>query len=228
MFSIIICCTMLAGIMAANAASSEYTDSSAIVNKTAVKAVTDLGIMSAKDGKFEPTGKLTRAEMCKILCLILNGGRDPVLGAEIIRIPFSDIKDHWAVGYISYCMNLGAVSGNGDNTFDPDSYITGAQAAKMLLVAIGYRAKEERMVGSDWALNAMVKANQKELFKGLNINVSEEISRDNAAQIINNALNAVMVEYDMILYMENGELKGTPYTKNNEKGNTLLSRYFKI
>lgn len=226
-FCLIICCAMLVGVMAANAATAEFTDSAAIVNKTAVKAVTELGLMSAeKDGLFNPEGKLTRAEMCKIICLIDNGGDDPLLDSILVHVPFSDIEDHWAVSYIAYCKNLGAVAGNGDDTFNPDGYITGNQAAKMLLVLIGYNPEISGFVGSDWPINVAVNANKKMLFDNLSINVTKEISRDNLAQMINTALNTTMVEYEMDLYTENDQLMATPRIKE-KKGETLLNTRFK-
>ncbi len=218
---------MLTGMMTSNAATAEFKDAGSIVNKAAVKAVTDLGIMSAnKDGSFEPAGKLTRAEMCKIICLIFNGGEDiPEPYTDVAA--FSDVGGHWGAKYILYCKNVGAVAGNGDGTFEPDANITATQAAKMLLITIGYNAEISEFTGADWAVNVAVRANQKKLFEALNINMSEAISRDNAAQLINSALNAVMVEYENVLYMDNGELRSTSRLKDNSKGETLLTTKLK-
>jgi hypothetical protein len=64
-----------------------------------------------------PPGSKTRAEMCKMICVALNGGKDPQLGTT--SYSYTDTTGSWAAGYIEYCTNLGIVAGRGNGIFDP-------------------------------------------------------------------------------------------------------------
>ena len=65
----------------------------------------------------------------------------------------------------------------------------------MLLGVLGYSAEKSGLVGNDWAINTNVLANQNGLYKNLsNLNANTLLTRDNAAQMIYNALDANMVE----------------------------------
>ncbi len=65
----------------------------------------------------------------------------------------------------------------------------------MLLGVLGYSAEKSGLVGNDWAINTNVLANQNGLYKKLsNLNANTLLTRDNAAQMIYNALDADMVE----------------------------------
>lgn len=223
-----LCFTLLFGLTVGAANAAEFTDSGDIVHKTAVETVTDQNIMSAKEnGGFDPSGAVTRAEMCKIVCLILNGGKEPQFGQATSS--YSDVEGHWAAGFIEYGTSIGFIAGRGDGTFYPDAPATGTQAAKMLLVAMGYETAREGFAGSDWAIAVNVRANQKGLYEGFDsLNPSSAICRDDAAQMIYNALNAVMVRYDYMLTSVNGELQAIPVLSDNKDGQTLLSRKFNI
>jgi len=66
----------------------------------------------------------------------------------------------------------------------------------MLLVAMGYNASSEGMVGSDWEINTNALAVSKGLYDELdNVNPTEPLNRDNAAQMLFNTCEAPMVEY---------------------------------
>lgn len=69
----------------------------------------------------------------------------------------------------------------------------------------------EGFTGSDWAVAVNVRANQEGLYDDLSISVDEGLSRDSAAQMIYNALDATMVEYDYTLYAdEDSSLTSSP------------------
>lgn len=190
---------MLVGMMSVGASAvnaSDFTDADEIVNKDAVSTMTALGIINGKeDGSyFDPTGTVTRAEMAKMLCVAINGGVDPVLGVKDTPT-FTDIKGHWAESYIEYCAANGIIAGRGNNKFDPTGTVSATEAAKMLLGVLGYNAEKSGLVGNDWAINTNVLANQNGLYKNLsNLNANTLLTRDNAAQMIYNALDANMVE----------------------------------
>ena len=197
--SLALASVMLVGMMSVGASAvnaSDFTDADEIVNKDAVSTMTALGIINGKeDGSyFDPTGTVTRAEMAKMLCVAINGGVDPVLGVKDTPT-FTDIKGTWAESYIEYCAANGIIAGRGNNKFDPTGTVSATEAAKMLLGVLGYNAEKSGLVGNDWAINTNVLANQNGLYKNLaNLNANTLLTRDNAAQMIYNALDANMVE----------------------------------
>ena len=197
--SLALASVMLVGMMSVGASAvnaSDFTDADEIVNKDAVSTMTALGIINGKeDGNyFDPTGNVTRAEMAKMLCVAINGGVDPVLGVKDTPT-FTDIKGTWAESYIEYCAANGIIAGRGNNKFDPTGTVSATEAAKMLLGVLGYSAEKSGLVGNDWAINTNVLANQNGLYKKLaNLNANTMLTRDNAAQMIYNALDANMVE----------------------------------
>ena len=197
--SLALASVMLVGMMSVGASAvnaSDFTDADEIVNKDAVSTMTALGIINGKeDGSyFDPTGNVTRAEMAKMLCVAINGGVDPVLGVKDTPT-FTDIKGTWAESYIEYCAANGIIAGRGNNKFDPTGTVSATEAAKMLLGVLGYSAEKSGLVGNDWAINTNVLANQNGLYKKLsNLNANTLLTRDNAAQMIYNALDADIVE----------------------------------
>ena len=203
----------------------DFSDKDKIVNKEAVQMLVELGVINGKDiGDFDPTGIVTRAEMAKMICVVLNGGKDPSLGSTVTN-SYTDTVGHWAAGYIEYCTQLGIVAGDGAGKFNPNTTVTGSEAAKMLLVALGYKSEVEGFIGANWAIGVNVRANQKGLYSDLTISVDEGLTRDSAAQMIYNALDAGVVHYDYTLVSDGSTISSSPtLIDNNSK--TLLEDKF--
>ncbi|KAB1313506.1 S-layer homology domain-containing protein, partial [Bacteroides ovatus] len=198
--SLALAAIMLIGMMVVSASATgldDFSDKDKVVNKDAVSMLTTLGVINGKeDGSyFDPTGNVTRAEMAKMIATVLNQGAD-VDGLYVgMNTGLTDVKGHWAESYINYCYSLGIIAGRGNGKFDPAATVTGNEAAKMLLGVLGYSAEKSGLVGNDWAINTNVLANQNGLYKKLsNLNANTLLTRDNAAQMIYNALDADMVE----------------------------------
>ena len=191
--------TMLSGmmIMGASAATKDFTDAKDIEQKDAVSTMVALGVINGKEdgSSFDPKGPVTRAEMAKMLCVAMNGGVDPVLGTKATP-SFTDIKGTWAESYIEYCTATKIIAGRNDGTFGPTATVTSTEAAKMILVALGYDATTEGFVGMDWAINTNSKANTAGLYDDLSkISTTEAMTRENAAQMLYNALDSKFVTY---------------------------------
>ena len=215
---------MLLSVMVVGAGAATFGDQESITNKEAVDVCTTLNIIGGyEDGTFRPTGNVTRAEMSKMICVALNGGQEPTMGSGLIAT-FNDVaKDHWAAPYIEYCVSQGIVGGVGGGNFNPTGNITGTQAAKMLLCILGYNASIQGYVGSDyWETNINVDAAQKGLYAGLtNLDASAPLTRDQAAQMIWNALNAYEVEYKTTLVAgPDGTLTSKVTVQDKVVGNT--------
>ena len=194
---------MMLSVMVVGAGAA-FSDQSKIKNTEAVDMCTALNIIGGyPDGTFKPEGNITRAEVTKMICVALNGGKEPNVGTNATPT-FSDVRTNpnsaWAEGYIESCYAQGIVSGVGGGKFAPAGNVTATQMAKMLLVALGYNADNEGFTGNAWATNVNVRASQKGLYEDLeNIDVNAALTRDNAAQMIWNALNAYEVEYKTTL-----------------------------
>ena len=222
---------MVLGMMVVGAGAVSYDDFSdkdKIVNDEAVSMLVELNVINGKDdGSFDPEGIVTRAEMAKMICVVLNGGKDPSLG-NVSNYTYTDTVGHWAAAYIEYCTTLGIVAGDGTGKFNPSNTVTGAEAAKMLLVALGFKSEIEGFTGANWAVNVNVRANQKGLFDELSINPSEGLSRDNAAQMVWNALDAGVVSYDYTLITDGSSITSSPTLKDDKDDKTLLEDKFKV
>ena len=183
-------------VIGAGAASYEdFTDKDEIVHKDAVSMVTELGVLAGlPDGSFGGSQNIDRASFARLVCVVLNGGKEPVLGN--LTTTFTDTQGNWAEKYISFCVDRGIIAGRGNNTFGPSDNVTGSEAAKMLLVALGYNTTYEGIGGATWEVTTNSLANMAGLYEELEtINPSEPLSRDNAAQMIYNVLNANTVNY---------------------------------
>ena len=212
---------MMLSVMVVGAGAA-FSDQSKIKNTEAVDACTALNIIGGyPDGSFKPEGNITRAEVTKMICVALNGGKEPNLATNATPT-FSDVRTNansaWAEKYIESCYAQGIVSGVGGGKFAPAGNVTGTQLAKMLLVSLGYNPDIEKFTGNAWATNVNIIATQKGLYEGLeSIDVSAALTRDNAAQMIWNALKAGEVKYEYTLVSENGTLVSKT-TLENKKG----------
>ena len=206
----------------------DFSDSTEIVNKEAVAVLATLNVITGQDdGSYNPTGSITRGEMSTIICRVLNGGNNPVLG-ETVTDSYTDTGSHWAKAYIEYCTTRGIVAGKGDGSFDPNGNVTVSEAAKMVLVALGYNAAVEGYTGGNWQINTDVRANSVGLYNNLSYtNTSAVLTRDNAAQMLYNALSARVVTYDYVITGDaNNAITTRPQINDWDRG-TMLWEYFK-
>ena len=218
---------MAMSLSLAVSAGAAFNDQDKIVNDEAVDMCVALNIINGRtNGDFDPAGNVTRAEAAKMICIALNGGKEPVLSASATSA-FADINGHWAAKYIEYCVSLGIVAGKSATQFDPNGNVTGTELAKMLLIALGYNAQHEKFVGANWDTNVNVVASQNNLYEELeSIDPSLALSRDNAAQMIWNALQADMVKYEYTLVSNNGELTSQIVVKNDPYAGTLVEEKY--
>ena len=183
-----------------------FSDADKIDHTEAVEVMNALGVINGMpDGSFNPSGNVTRAEMAKMISIIMLGNVD----ADAFKGTTTDLKDintHWAEGFIKYCYSQGVIAGKGDGTFAPNANVTTVEAAKMLLVAIGYNADVQGYVGADWQINIIRDAQISKFFddlKGLSSN--KVLTRDEAAQMIYNAVNAKTITKNTSVNRVTGE-----------------------
>ena len=193
---------MVIGAGAADKTAADLTDMDKVTNTEAVNLMVDLGIIEGKpDGSFAPTEGVDRATMAKLITYIMMGDVDATIFEGTVT-DLTDIDTNWAEGYIKYCYSNGIISGDGQGHFFPTQGVTVVQAAKMLLVALGYDADNRGyQSNSNWSVNIMKDAQTTGLMSGISATATDALTRDGAAQMIFNALFANTVEpqyqYDM-------------------------------
>ena len=189
---------MLVGMMVVSASAASYnnlTDKDEIVNKDAVSMLVSLGIIEGKpDGSYGPTENVDRAQMAKMLSVIMNKGVDNSALYQSVNSGLVDVNTNWAKGHINYCYTTGIIAGRGNGKFDPSATVTALEAAKMLLVAVGYDPAIEGFEGADWAINVSVRADEQGIFEGFTKDLSAPLNRDDAALLIYNALDVEMIQ----------------------------------
>lgn len=173
-----------------------FKDADKIDYNEAVDVMNAAGVLIGdENGNFNPKENLTRAQAAKIISYLLLGNKtaEGLAGSG----KFTDVaKTSWAAGFVDYCAAVGVVNGMGNGKFDPNGSLTTLQFAKMLLVALGYDAKIEGFVGTDWSINVSAKANQVGLLNGLDVGANATLTREQAAKMCLNTLKAPLVEYD--------------------------------
>ena len=173
-----------------------FKDADKIDYKEAVDVMNAVGVFIGDEkGNFNAKENLTREQAAKIIAYLELGSKaaDALVGGAT----FTDVaSSRWSAGFVGYCAQAGIVSGVGDSKFDPAGQLTALQFGKMLLVELGYDAKAESMVGTDWAINTSKLMAGTKLMDGISGSVNQVLTREKAAQMCLNALEAPMVTYD--------------------------------
>ena len=173
-----------------------FKDADKIDYKEAVDVMNAVGVFIGDEkGNFNAKENLTREQAAKIIAYLELGSKaaDALAGGAT----FTDVAStRWSAGFVGYCAQAGVVNGVGNSKFDPAGQLTALQFGKMLLVELGYDAKAEGMVGTDWAINTSKLMAGTKLMDGISGSVNQVLTREKAAQMCLNALEAPMVTYD--------------------------------
>ena len=173
-----------------------YSDKADIDLKEAVDVLSAVGVFEGSDGKFDPKANLTREQAAKLVAYLQLSQKsaDALVGGN----KFTDVAaNRWSAGYVDYCATTGVVAGVGNGQFNPTGSLTALQFGKMLLVCLGYDATTENLTGADWQINTSKLMASAKLLKGLDsVKANDVITREQAAQMMLNAIKAPTVEYD--------------------------------
>ena len=199
-------------------AGAAFTDQADIkVDAEVVDTLVSLGVINGyTDGSFKPNDTVTRAEMAKMI-YVLRTGKSDASAYNNEKTTFTDINGHWAAGYVKYCQSLGIIAGQSATKFAPDQTVTAQEAAKMLLVTLGYDASKAGLVGASWASKTNALADENGLLKDVNTSFTGPCPRQYAAQLMYNAIFANTV------VLRDGEY--TKYGTNNSKNPTVGEKY---
>ena len=172
-------------------AGAAFTDQADVkVKSDVVDTLVSLGVIEGfEDGSFQPNGTVTRAQMAKMIYVLRTGNSDASAYNDE-KSSFTDINGHWARGYIKYCQSLGIIAGKSTTVFAPNASVTAQEAAKMLLVTLGYNAEKAGLTGAGWAAKTNALADEAGLLEDVNTSFTSACPRQYAAQLIYNAIDA--------------------------------------
>ena len=175
-------------------AGAAFTDQADIkVDAEVVDTLVSLGVIEGfEDGSFQPNATVTRAQMAKMI-YVLRTGKSDASAYNDDKTSFTDIGSHWARGYIKYCQSLGIIAGKSSTIFAPNATVTAQEAAKMLLVTLGYDAEKAGLVGAGWAAKTNALADENGLLEDVNTSFTGPCPRQYAAQLIYNTIDTATV-----------------------------------
>ena len=176
-------------VMGSSAASSSYTDVADTDNVEAIEVLKAVGIMTGDDkGNFNPNQKVTRNEMAVIMSNLMAYN----VATYANTSPFTDVPE-WAEPYVAACWTNGITAGTSATTYGGNDTVTTAQAALMVMKALGYFQYSSDF-GTDWQLSTVAQGNKIDLFEDVDSGVKEAMTRNDVAQLVLNALESGTVE----------------------------------
>ena len=176
-------------VMGSSAASSSYTDVADTDNVEAIEVLKTVGIMVGDEsGDFNPDQNVTRNEMAVVMSNLMAYN----VATYANTSPFTDVPS-WAEPYVAACWTNGITAGTSATTYGGSESVTTAQAALMLMKALGYFQYGSDF-GSDWQLATVAQGNKIDLFQDVDSGVREAMTRNDLAQLVLNTLEAGTVE----------------------------------
>lgn len=174
----------------ASAASNSFTDIYNSKNEDAIEFLYDLGLIEGYSvTKFGPKENLTRAEACALIVRALI--EDDEIYADI-KDTFVDVDYYtWYREWVDTAYRHDIMHGYGNAKFGPKDHVTYAQYATILVNALGY---DSLNFEGTWPANVEELAIKLDLYDNVSRHVSnDEITREDAAQMLYNALWCKMV-----------------------------------
>ena len=156
-------------------------------------------INGMEPGKYEPLGKLTRAQFATMIARAMNYDSNPDVEAS-----FPDVKDdHYAKAAINFCYENDIIRGYEDGTFKPDKTISRQEVAAILARAFNLEEISSKAYPDDsqiagWASDDVYKCLAAELMMGDadtgNFRPVSDLTRAEAATILMNANRAGFID----------------------------------
>lgn len=165
---------------------------------------------------YNADAKVSRAYFAKLtlnLCgIYLNAG-------DYTETVFTDVTKKTEYSeYISEVYRLGYISGAGGANFNPSEQITAAEAIVILSRVLGYSELAEREGGYPYGYISLAKKHG--VLDGVEISYNDAVNFENAMQLLRNAADADLLEYEI---RGNGEYKIV-----QDEDATILTKYLKI
>ncbi len=132
-------------------------------HKKAVELFAAAGVINGyEDGSFGGAREITRAEMVKILSVLLGLDKTAVEGETAVTL--SDISGHWAESYIRKFVAKGYILGYPEGDFRPDKAVSRAEAVTIinrvtgLVKTSGLPQRFRDLPGDFWAYDEIMNA----------------------------------------------------------------------
>lgn len=172
-------------------AANGFTDVSNSRYEAAINELYDLGIVNGySTTKFGTNYTLTRAEACAIIVRALYGEKKVQNVINFTDVSYRD----WFYEYINTAVFYDVMHGHNTTIFAPNADITYDQFATLVLNALGYNAPH---LAGAWPENVERIASRLGLYDGISYYAvgSDAITRGEACQMLYNALDCYVVEY---------------------------------
>ena len=180
---------MISGLMVMGSSAASYADVTSENNVEAIEVLEAVGIMIGdENGNFNPDQNVTRNEMAVVMSNLMEYN----VASYKDTSPFTDVPS-WAEPYVAACWTNGITAGYSDTIYGGSDTVTTAQAALMLMKALGYFQYASDF-GSDWQLATTRQGNAIDLFDGVDSGVTQAMTRNDVAQLVLNTLRSGTVE----------------------------------
>ena len=181
---------MISGLMVMGSSAAGYADVTSENNQEAIEVLQAVGIMTGVDeeGNFNPDGTVTRNQMAVIMANLMEYN----VASYRDTSPFTDVPS-WAEPYVAACYTNGITSGYSDTIYGGEDSVTTAQAALMLMKALGYFQYASDF-GQEWQLATLKQGNNIDLFVGVDSRAEDPLTRNDVAQLVLNTLKSGTVE----------------------------------
>ena len=180
---------MISGLMVMGSSAASYADVTSEQNQEAIEVLQAVGIMVGDEkGNFNPDQQVTRNEMAVVMSNLMAYNVATYKNTS----PFTDVPS-WAEPYVAACYTNGITAGYSDTIYGGNDTVTTAQAALMVMKALGYFQYSSDF-GNDWQLSTVSQGNKIDLFEDVDSGVREAMTRNDVAQLVLNALEAGTVE----------------------------------
>ena len=180
---------MISGLMVMGSSAASYADVADTDNVEAIEVLEAVGIMIGdENGNFNPDQNVTRNEMAVVMSNLMEYN----VASYKDTSPFTDVPS-WAEPYVAACYTNGITAGTSATTYGGSDTVTTAQAALMLMKALGYFQYASDF-GGDWQLATVRQGNAIDLFVGVDSGVQQAMTRNDVAQLVLNTLEAGTVK----------------------------------
>lgn len=189
--AVILAVIMIMSLATVAFAANSFTDISNSKNKEAIETLYELGVIDGySKTKFGPKLTLSRAEACAVMVRALYGDKIVYWTNSFTDVP----ARAWYAPYVDVAVYYDIMHGHSATTFAPDEDITYDQMATLVLNALGYNAPQ---LSGTWPENVERIANILGLYDNTSRFVlgSDVITREDACQMLYNALDCSIVEY---------------------------------
>lgn len=197
------------------------------------------GIIAGKTSEngiiFDAEGKITRAEAVTMLVQWMGINPEEYLDSGMV---FTDVpEEEWYAKFVKAAYENGLMKGKGNGIFDPDGYLTRAEAATMLVETQGWIADAPDagftdVVEGEWYIKYINTAHAHGVVSGKSKNIfapADVVTRAEFVRMISNVwpVEDAAIFYSNYNYNESGQLAEciTYDSQDNTVYNRLMYSY---